>query len=490
MTEVKSSSHPTGKEGALLPVMKANGAPYSEFDDFVRDVTFQALNLEEVVSEIVMEMGRPLPSFRYELLLVHPDFVSSAPLLRQNFDATMSQVNYVGAEELVIPDNLFVRVDLTDAVRAMMDEVRAEREHFRTIIETNQRAPLSARCKNCTYRTIIEGGVPNGFLGCWKEHALDHPHVLDVPNVHLLKLTPNDDVDVVTRGITLATDVPVAALKPGNNNMQQRVIRSYETNSEVIEPELTSILASHKAPYAFIDFEAHTGTLSYWPGNRASDAIAFQWSCHTVDPSGVLAHAEWLWEQEGHPAAQFLTSLYNEVKDAGTIYIWSPYEIRAVRCALEKIGGDVRSDVSSEVREWAKMFAAGEDQRVVDLCELAKNTYAHPRSRGSFSIKRVLDAIWTTNHRDFRDEFSKYYRRDDGDLIMPYRTLPVNYGSGLLATIRNGGEAVIAYHDMVYGRGRTKPDVHEALREALLAYCELDTAAMVIIWKHWKQAFA
>jgi hypothetical protein len=73
---------------------------------------------------------------------------------------------------------------------------------------------------------------------------------------------------------------------------------------------------------------------------------------------------------------------------------------------------------------------------------------------------------------------------------MPYRTLPVNYGSGLLATIRNGGEAVIAYHDMVYGRGRTKPDVHEALREALLAYCELDTAAMVIIWKHWKQAFA
>jgi len=42
-----------------------------------------------------------------------------------------------------------------------------------------------------------------------------------------------------------------------------------------------------------------------------------------------------------------------------------------------------------------------------------------------------------------------------------------------------------AYEHVRYGLGAGKPEVREDVRRQLLSYCQLDTAAMVMIWKHW-----
>jgi len=40
----------------------------------------------------------------------------------------------------------------------------------------------------------------------------------------------------------------------------------------------------------------------------------------------------------------------------------------------------------------------------------------------------------------------------------------------------------------LYGHHRNDMEFRDAQRDLLLQYCKLDTAAMVIIWKHWMNA--
>jgi hypothetical protein len=41
------------------------------------------------------------------------------------------------------------------------------------------------------------------------------------------------------------------------------------------------------------------------------------------------------------------------------------------------------------------------------------------------------------------------------------------------------------YQEMMFGLSRNELGAHDKYRRLLLQYCELDTAAMVMIWTHW-----
>jgi hypothetical protein len=43
-----------------------------------------------------------------------------------------------------------------------------------------------------------------------------------------------------------------------------------------------------------------------------------------------------------------------------------------------------------------------------------------------------------------------------------------------------------AYQDMLYGFAKNDPKKKESIKNALLAYCKLDTLAMVVIYEHWR----
>jgi hypothetical protein len=49
--------------------------------------------------------------------------------------------------------------------------------------------------------------------------------------------------------------------------------------------------------------------------------------------------------------------------------------------------------------------------------------------------------------------------------------------------ISEGGAAAVAFAKMQFTEMSDME--RNALREALLQYCELDTLAMVMIWEHW-----
>ena len=151
--------------------------------------------------------------------------------------------------------------------------------------------------------------------------------------------------------------------------------------------------------------------------------------------------------------------------------------LEAARAIYQELDGDVLA--------WATAFIDSDNPNVVDILDLAKKYYVHPGARGSNSIKKVLDAIWKQHYRRFMSQFPEYYERHEGFISSPYLTLPVNYESSRLATIRDGAQAMIGYQDMLYGSGHRSPEVRDNLRHALLEYCKLDTVAMVIIYQHW-----
>ena len=97
-------------------------------------------------------------------------------------------------------------------------------------------------------------------------------------------------------------------------------------------------------------------------------------------------------------------------------------------------------------------------ERFVDLIvPFRRLGYYHPDFNGSFSIKSVLPAMFPNDEE------------------LDYRKL---------GTVQNGGDAMETFARL----HRLKdPSKREAIRKDLLAYCRLDTLAMVRIWERLRE---
>ncbi len=89
------------------------------------------------------------------------------------------------------------------------------------------------------------------------------------------------------------------------------------------------------------------------------------------------------------------------------------------------------------------------DDRFLDLLEVVRSFYYHPDFHGSYSLKAVFPAL-----------------------------VPGSGYQGL--AIQDGGQASLTFTQLI--AAKTEEDEREAHREALLAYCQRDTEAMVRIF--------
>ena len=91
------------------------------------------------------------------------------------------------------------------------------------------------------------------------------------------------------------------------------------------------------------------------------------------------------------------------------------------------------------------------NERVVDLLPIARERYYHPSQEGSWSIKKVLPAVVP----DLR------YDELDG--------------------VQDGGMAMEAFQEAIHPE--TLSERKAQIEKQLLAYCALDTYAMVKLWQ-------
>lgn len=318
----------------------------------------------------------------------------------------------------------------------------------------------------------------------------------------------------------------------------QEFAQNIHPNGAYVDIEgLREEMREWKFPLHMIDFETTTVALPYYKGMRPYEAVAFQFSHHTIYDNGdgtyrVEHTGQYLNEDVmAFPNFEFARELKTQLeKDNGTIFRYSNHENTILRHIYDQLDESNESDkvelmawidTITHVKKNQKLLHQGE-RDMVDLWEVVKSYFYEPKEMvGSNSIKVVLPAVLNTS--DFLKE--KYLRpiygseirscnilaeapiswidADDfhktGHVESPYHLLPAvgdlldldkdetewmmkkENSAEEDFQVANGGAALTAYSKLMFCEGV----MTSALREALLRYCELDTMSMVFIWEYF-----
>lgn len=197
-------------------------------------------------------------------------------------------------------------------------------------------------------------------------------------------------------------------------------------------------LAQHPLPGLFLDFETIRFVVPVWAGTRPYQQVPFQFSLHWLDNDGQLRHTEYLDLSGNDPAEPFAAALVEACRPTGPIFVYNKsFEGARIRELAERIPV-LRSDLEALL------------PRLVDLLPVAENHFYHPSQQGSWSIKKVLPAM----------------------------APELRYES--LTGVQDGTGAMNAYLEAI--ASETPPARKAEIRRQLLAYCRLDTFAMIRVW--------
>ncbi len=201
-------------------------------------------------------------------------------------------------------------------------------------------------------------------------------------------------------------------------------------------------LAPYGFPALFLDFETVNLAVPQWKGTRPYEQIPFQFSLHVLSESGALEHHAFLDLSGEDPSPGFATALVDACGETGPIFVYNAkFEKRIIAWVAARF---------PKLRTQLKSLSS----RVVDLLPIAEQFYYHPSQQGSWSIKAVLPAVCPD----------------------------LSYGQ--LEGVQDGGGAVTAYREAI--QPTTTKERKEEIEKQLLAYCQLDTLAMVRLWQAFR----
>lgn len=284
-------------------------------------------------------------------------------------------------------------------------------------------------------------------------------------------------------------------------------------------------------PLHMIDFETTSVALPFYEGMHPYEQVAFQFSHHIIDrnPDGTyrIYHAgQYLNENvQAFPNFEFVRELRRQLtQDNGTIFRYAAHE-NSILNAIRKQLIDSNEPDKEELIEFIESITHNKDEKrvgardMVDLLEIVKRYYyCYSQMHGSNSIKKVLPAVLNSSaflqkkyslpiygslisslNVDAANPIPWIYPMPDGTIDNPYHHLPSMASYLDMSdqevweledeeieeedmTVANGGAALMAYSKLMFcANGK----MEDALRTALLRYCELDTMAMVFIWEYF-----
>jgi hypothetical protein len=230
-------------------------------------------------------------------------------------------------------------------------------------------------------------------------------------------------------------DIPQGRLP---SPIHERVRRVTVSGKAELLTQAAKILDSLAYPRYFLDFETAQFAIPIWEGTRPYEQLPFQWSCHVQDAADQLRHLEFLDLSGQPPMRRFAESLLSACGESGPIIVYGSFE-RTVISSLIQRYPDLATDLESL------------SERIVDLLPIMRQNYYHPKMCGSWSLKAV----------------------------QPCLVPDLSYAS--LGEVQEGSLAQEAYAEAI--SPDTAKQRKEELRKGLLAYCEMDTLAMVRIVK-------
>ena len=195
-------------------------------------------------------------------------------------------------------------------------------------------------------------------------------------------------------------------------------------------------------PIYHLDFETFATAVPVFDGSRPYQQLVFQYSLHIEHQNGDLEHREYLAAADGtDPRIAFIDRMIEDCGTSGSVLVYNR---------------GFESGKIEDLIEFSPKYTLalqGIIDRIVDLMvPFRERWYYTPEMQGSYSIKKVLPALVPELSYDNLD-------------------------------IKGGGVASSTFSQMI--QGTFEGDVKET-RKHLLAYCKMDTLAMVEILKKLK----
>lgn len=325
---------------------------------------------------------------------------------------------YIKTTDEIDIKELFVLEDLTPDLKPCLDieETLKQMELLAKEEEPKLGIMAKTKCNNCEF-----------FDYCWAD--LPKFSIYSIPRLGLAGNKLRDE------GILDSRQVPPNYFSSETKNRWVEVFKTGKpyVNSGAISTWLNNL----KYPLYYFDFETINFAIPYFKNSRPYEHIAFQFSLHIQkEPHGALEHKEFLFEGKEDPRYACIEAIKKYIGPVGSII--------AHYATFEK----------DRIKDLSKMPIPQEDRdfllslinRFEDTCEVFSRYYFHPDFKGSASIKKVLPVVCPK---------------------LTYEGMKV----------ANGGDAMAAF--MLLYFDKLPADKAKELRKNLLAYCCLDTLAMV-----------
>jgi hypothetical protein len=508
LIEVKSKSHDSEDDTYNAK---------RKLKEYIEDVAFQAMVLKEALNDYEIHSYLLLPDkakrttiegltgwFKVKEIIDEKNEIEELPA-QNTFNLKKPHVEFKfekfpnNDEYLnnLRKDNLLTLVPVDLEIENIKNEIQRRSDTFIDILHNGikpEHFSINKNCRDCEFNLGKEKDK-NGFRECWKELADIEPNIFDLyfgGGIGHHKSGWYFD-ELISQGKVSFWDIDTNRFKTQKGELSsrgQRQIRQFQntkSNNEWISSELSTILKKLKYPLHFIDFETYKGAIPPHRGMRPYELVAFQWSCHTLNnPESEPVHSEWLNCDNVFPNFLFAESLMNQIGNPGTPLMWASFENTVLRDILEQM--EIFEYSNDILKEWLFNITSDKDRegRLLDMNKITLDCYFHPDMKGRTSIKNVLPAIWKNNPYLHSKPWFKKYAPDSIENLNPYDTLaPVQSVLGTDEVIKFGTDAMRAYHELLFGSLSENDKRKEELKKLLLQYCELDTMAMVIIWKYW-----
>ncbi len=317
---------------------------------------------------------------------------------------------------------LFIAEDISDKVKTLMPEVELLRGEALRVAQLSNpdQAEHCLSPKDCPCPALCHPELPEFSI-------------YDIPRISRIK-----KLQLLERRILAAKDIPASF---NLNPKQFLVVDRAKTNTEHIDHNAITIeLEKIAFPLYFLDYETCICAIPQYEGYHPQQQVVFQYSLHKLEKSGdEPIHFEQISLVEGDPTLPLLERLKEDIGDSGTVIVWN----KSFEMTMNKEMAKLHPEYAT--------FLEQLNERIYDLGDIVNlGYYLHPGFKGSWSIKHVL----------------------------PVMVPELSY-KGM--AIGKGDQASMAWWNMTFGQVDQREK--EQLTEALLRYCELDTLAMVEIFK-------
>jgi len=490
LIEVKAKSWDSTAEPR--PTMNKKGtALITKWEPYIADVAFQKLVLEEIYPDhtVIPYLMMPDQAKTTTIDLLHQHF-EVVEHTRPGSSFTNYAVRFTGDADELRGNHFMTRVNVEDEIALFDSQISDETEMLLDVLLPElslASSPLTSKCKSCEYRTSEYDA--SGFAQCWGEYGNPEHSIFDLYyGTQLQNQTGNLYDQMIVEGKTSLLDLDESQLVTKSGSVGARNVRQLmqltntRNGSEWQDDELNRKMERLEYPLHFIDFETSSLAIPYHEGMRPYEVVAFQWSCHTMqEPGGTVTHEEWINTEDVFPNFGFAKSLSEHLGSKGSVLIWSPHE----KTILRHINAQMKKNYFTDAALTAWLDETQLAGGLIDMNKWCHDHYFHPLMKGRTSIKNVCDAVWQ-NNESVRTEFSEYASVDSaGNSVSPYAGLKPVVVHGKEMDISVGTDAVTAYQSLLYGLDRGDTQACDAIKNGLLTYCKLDTAAMVMIWRHW-----